>query len=790
MSRISRYVFKEMLGPTLLGLLIYGVVLIMNLLLQAAEMFIRRDLPLPLVAQYLALALPRILVLVIPMAVLLGVLVGIGRLAADSEIVALRSCGISDRRLLVPVAAIGLSASLISWLLFNVATPRANYAQHQLNARIFLSGDINREIQARVFYERLPNMLIYADASSPDDGTLQRVLIYQKSPAGHEEITVAREASMKQEGATGTIQFQLEDVVSHAWQSGQPELYQISRSDRQIIDRPPDLVMQELVRSLSDPPPRNLREQTVPELLRTLAELRQAPPGRGVTRLTNETQVELHKKFALPATSAVFAILAMPLALGRRRDSGRTRGFVMSIIVIIVAYAMLTAGEQLAGRGSLHPAVAMWAGNVLLLGVGAILMVTGLRVDFPRRWGRRRRLGPPPATSKDAAAPEADDSPVESPGSSRPAPAEIGSPRRRFLYTVDRYLLRHLVGMTCIVGLSLVVLFTLFYAVNLIDEMARDSSMALLGRYLAYLQPQAVFSYVAPISICIGTLVTFALLARSHQLVALRAGGISLLRVATPFVLASIALAILSFFAHDVVLPISNQRANQVLDQIRKRSPRSYLRPERRWVFGSQGLLLNFSDFNPRTQEFQDLSLFKFQPGSFDIQERTFAKRAVWHEGAWSLMDGWVRGFEDGVEHYKAFSTLGASDLDPPAYFTQDWKAPDQMDYGELRRYVVDLERRGYDTRELRVGLYRKLSIPAVCIVMVLMSLPFAVRVERRGPVFAIGLSILLVFVYYMVLQLFGKMGETAMLPPLLAAWAPNLIFGGLGLYATMSARW
>src|SRR5687767_7294464 len=157
MSRISRYVFKEILGPTLLGLLIYGVVLVMNLLLQAAEMFIRRDLPLPLVAQYLALALPRILVLVIPMAVLLGVLVGIGRLAADSEIVALRSCGISDRRLLIPVSAIGLSASLISWLLFNVATPHANYAQHQLNARIFLSGDINREIQARVFYERLPN---------------------------------------------------------------------------------------------------------------------------------------------------------------------------------------------------------------------------------------------------------------------------------------------------------------------------------------------------------------------------------------------------------------------------------------------------------------------------------------------------------------------------------------------------------------------------------------------------------------------------------------------------------
>jgi LPS export ABC transporter permease LptG len=292
------------------------------------------------------------------------------------------------------------------------------------------------------------------------------------------------------------------------------------------------------------------------------------------------------------------------------------------------------------------------------------------------------------------------------------------------------------------------------------------------------------------VSLCIGTLVTFAVLARTHQLVALRAGGISLLRVAAPFILASSVLALGSFFAHDILLPISNQKANQALDQIRKRSPRSYLRPERRWVFGSQGLLVNFSDFNPRTSEFQDLSVLKFRHDTFDIGERTFAQHASWSDAGWSLKSGWVRTFEDGVERYRPFDQMTLNGLDPPEYFTQDWKAPDQMNYAELRRYVKDLERRGYDTRELRVGLYRKLAIPAICIVMVLMALPFAVRVERKGPVFAIGVSIMLVFVYYLVLQVCGKMGEIAALPPLMAAWAPNLLFGALGLYATITARW
>jgi LPS export ABC transporter permease LptG/LPS export ABC transporter permease LptF len=789
MSRISRYVFKEILGPTLLGMMIYGIVLVMNLLLQAAELFIRRDLPLGLVAQYLALSLPRILVLVIPMAVLLGVLVGIGRLAADSEITALRSCGISDRRLLVPVAAVGVVASLVSWGLFNLAVPAANYAQHRLNARIFLSGDINREIQPRVFYERLPNMLIYADAASPSDGTLHRVLIFQKSPTGQEELSVARSASMRQEGSTGTIEFQLDDVVSHAWQSGAPELYQISRADSQLLDRPPDLLMQEMVRSLTAPPPRNLREQTVADLRRTLEELKAAPAGRGTRRMVNETLVELHKKFSLPATSLVFAVLALPLALGRRRNSGRTRGFVISLLVIILSYAMLTAGEQLADRGTVPPWAAMWAGNAVFLVVAAALLVSGLRVDFPRRRRARRRSAAaeaaPAALAADAGgdAPAADDAQAA-------APLEIGAPRR-FLYTIDRYLLRHLLAMTLFVALSLLVLFTLFHAINLIDDMtSRERPFSLLLRFLLFVQPQTFFTYVAPISLCIGTLVTFALLARTHQLVAMRAGGLSLFRIAAPFVLASTLLAVLSFFAHDVLLPVTNQKANQVLDQIRKRSPRSYRQPERRWVFGSQGLLFNFSDFNPRTGEFQDLSVFRFRPGSFDIAERTFAQRATWQDDAWRLQDGWVRGFDESGERYQAFRTLEAPGLDPPSYFTQDWKAPDQMDYVELRNYVKDLERRGYDTRELRVGLYRKASIPAVCIVMVMMSLPFALRVEKKGPVFAIGVSILLVFVYYLVLQLFGKMGEIALLPPLLAAWAPNLMFGGLGIYATASARW
>ena len=800
MSRISRYVFKEILAPTLLGLLVYGTVLTMNLLLEAAELLIRRDLPVSLVAYYMMLAIPRILVLVIPMSVLLGVLVGIGRMSTDSEITALRACGYSDRRLLTPVVALGLLAALISGLLFNIAVPRANYAQHQLNARIFLSTDINREIQPRVFYERIPNMLIYADASSPSDGTLRRVLIYQKSPTGQEDLSLAAVAAMRQQTVRGEIEFHLDDVVSHGWQANRPDLYQVSRSQRQVIDRPPDVFVQEMIRSLASPPPRNLREQTIPELFDTLRDLRSRPPRRSLKRQISETLVEVHKKISLPATSIVFAVLALPLGLGRRKTSGRTWGFVVSLVVLLVSYTLLTAGEQLANRNLVPPALAMWTGNGIFLMVAIVMLATGSRLSLnlggwrPAAVFRRRRAersGTTLSPDSAVAEPEGRDLLADA-AEEAAAEAPLPSTRqRRFPSTIDRYLLKYLFGISLYIALSLLILFTLFYAIELIDDLSHgEKPVSLLFPYLLYLEPQILFAYVAPISLCISTLVTFALLARTHELIAIRAGGIGLFRVAAPFIAASALVAGISFAAHDAVLPYTNQKANQVRDEIRNRSPRSYRQPERRWVFGSQGLLFNFSDFNRTRQEFQDLAVFRFKPGTFDIDQRVFAAKATWETDGWLLRDGWTRRFSDSGEQYEPFSTLKLAEIDPPDYFVQDWKAPDQMRYRELRRYVLDLEQRGYDTRELSVGLHRKIAIPCVPIVMVLIGLPFAMRVEKRGPVFAIGISVLLVFIYFATLQAFGKLGEVALLPPLLAAWAPNLLFSGLGLYLTATSRW
>jgi lipopolysaccharide export system permease protein len=129
---IRRYVFKEILGPVFLGLMIYVLVFLMNALFELAELAIKKDMPIAVVLRLLVYLLPRVLEMTLPMAALLGILIGVGRLSADSEIVALRASGVSYRRVFMPVFVLALICWGLSSLLILKVEPWARYEQRRL----------------------------------------------------------------------------------------------------------------------------------------------------------------------------------------------------------------------------------------------------------------------------------------------------------------------------------------------------------------------------------------------------------------------------------------------------------------------------------------------------------------------------------------------------------------------------------------------------------------------------------------------------------------------------------
>jgi lipopolysaccharide export LptBFGC system permease protein LptF len=174
------------------------------------------------------------------------------------------------------------------------------------------------------------------------------------------------------------------------------------------------------------------------------------------------------------------------------------------------------------------------------------------------------------------------------------------------------------------------------------------------------------------------------------------------------------------------------------------------------------------------------VQVFELHPTEFRMTRRVYANRAVWNGKGWVFSDGWIRSFPDNAP---STYTLIKEPLvlyypETPDDFALEVRLPDQMTYAQLRRYLATLRASGYAADALAVKLYEKTSWPALSIVMALIALPFAFRMGKRGALYGIGLALLLGIIYFIVFGLFMKFGEVGNLPPLLAAWAANILFG------------
>ena len=156
----------------------------------------------------------------------------------------------------------------------------------------------------------------------------------------------------------------------------------------------------------------------------------------------------------------------------------------------------------------------------------------------------------------------------------------------------------------------------------------------------------------------------------------------------------------------------------------------------------------------------------------------------------WRLQQGWSREFgpRSQVKEFSQFADRTVP-LEPAEYFVTETREPDLMNFGQLRRYIGELRASGYNVLEHEVGLYRKVAFPFVTVVMTLIAVPFAVSTGQRGAMYGIGIGIVLALVYWVMISIFAAFGIGGLLDPMLAAWAPNLIFGAAAAFMLLTVR-
>jgi LPS export ABC transporter permease LptG len=357
----------------------------------------------------------------------------------------------------------------------------------------------------------------------------------------------------------------------------------------------------------------------------------------------------------------------------------------------------------------------------------------------------------------------------------------------RFPMLLDDYILRDFVMYLLMILGSFLMLLLVFTLFELIGDIIRNHIPTLVvGEYLLNVSPFFLYN-VTPLGMLLAVLITFGLLSRSNEITAVKATGISIYRVIVPVLAAAGVIAVGLFFFDQWYLPHANKRQDALRNFIKGKPAQTYLLPDRKWIKGQQSTIYYYRFFDADRNEFGSFSVFKYDPATFRLTQRTYAERARWAAALqkWICEQGWERELKGpAIADYQTFDVATFATLnEPPAYFKKEVKQFTEMNYQELKRYVRDLQQSGFDVVRLRVQLHKKLAFPVITLVMAVLAVPFALSAGRRGALAGVATAVGIAVVYLTISSLSEAMGNVSQLPPGLAAWAPDLFFGLIGGY-------
>jgi LPS export ABC transporter permease LptG len=560
---------------------------------------------------------------------------------------------------------------------------------------------------------------------------------------------------------------------------GKLQLHLVNGSSHEVKPDPDDYIITRFSESdvpitLAPPP----ETKATPFTGRYTSELLALPFGHPDRLLA---RIEIHRRLALPVACLVLAMVGIPLGLSSRRG-GKSVGVVLTVLLVFGYYLLFFSGMRLAGQGRLRPGLAVWMADAFFFLLGLVLLRRVDRGPLVANWVQQARTWVETWARRFRAA---------------QIPARVRLTRRwvslNFTQILDSYLVRGFLFYFVVVLGAFVLLAEIVTVLDLLNAIYQNHApWSLVASYTVFLAPQLIYA-VAPIAVLVAVLVNFGLLTKRNEFTAIKASGISLYRASIPvFLLAALLSGGLFAFDH-FTLPAANKKQEALRNQIKGRPPQTYYRPGLKWIFGQQSRIFYYNYLDPTENIMGGVTVFEFDPRSFQLRRRISAERAHWEPSLrnWVFFNGWYRDIDGiNVATFEKFQAKTFAEItEPDTYFKKDVKQSIEMDFQELSRYISDLRQSGFDTVKLSVQFHKKFSFPLFALIMALIAVPFSFTVGQRGALAGVAISIAVAIVYWVVGGLFEKMGDISLLPAALAAWSPDVLFGLTGVYLLLRVR-
>lgn len=351
MKTLDRYVIREMLGPFLVGVVGFILVLAVDLLFTMVDLIINKGVPMWAVLKLMLYKLPSLLVLTFPVSTLFGTAMALGRLSKDNELTALRTSGVTIFRIAAPILIVSVLVSILSFVTNEKIVPHANYVSNNIIRQIIYKQPLP-EVKENVFFKDAHNRYYYARRVNMKNKSMEGVMVYEITDEKFPRVILADSANF-----TGRI-WELKSGVVHKYDEKGYLNYEAAFSQMKLN------VSEDVLSFTEQKTHMDMDRRELTEMIKILEK-------GGMS--TNALRTELFMRYSIPLTCFVFALIGVPFSLSSPR-SGQTWGVVVTIVFMFTFYVFASIFRSLGRGGLLPPTLAAFTPQATFAAIGMVML--------------------------------------------------------------------------------------------------------------------------------------------------------------------------------------------------------------------------------------------------------------------------------------------------------------------------------------------------------------------------------------------------------------------------------
>jgi LPS export ABC transporter permease LptG len=751
---ISKYLLQNILPYFIFTWLLLSVILFVQQASRYSDIFFSVNIPKNLVWQLTFALIPNVIAFTAPMAILIGVIIGLSKMQGDSELIAIRASGVGNFQITLPIIILGILLSFFAFFINLKGVPIASNIVRSIALQTALYK-LASPIEPGVFNTEIGGYTIYVKTGDKIDGDWENIFIYNEDKSNNQMRLITAKS--------GKIDSTLES---------NKEVAELVLQNAVSTTLPLDLNTENKAKSASE----NIGELRLSiktkrdDIIKKLTENQETPEELGLSDLAKlansgdgkeqiEAQILWQRKLLLSITPFIFALLGTVLVL-RFNRGGRGFGIFLALVSLIGYYLVTLSGEQLARTGK----VSVLSAALLPIFVSTLAIVW---FSVSSRLFRRNLF----ENLKNYL----NFSNKRENFSKSNFYIDLTTGIRDFDIIINllKYFFLTLAFLT-----SIYLIFTTFEMWKFAGS--TPNGIGLLIKYLFYLIP-FIYLQLAPSAVMIATLATFVIKSRQNEIVTWTAAGQSVYRLLFPCFVMMALLGFLNWGIQEYVAPRTNQKQDTIRSQIRNKG--ILARKEGKYWVANQNRIYSFDKAEKESgsnQKVENLTVYEFNSVSQQLSAIYKTPNAVWQSDKITLSETEKTVLKNQTLESQKLANLELIEKDNP--FNNLNQRPSHLTSAETKYQLQEADSET-ESRNLEVALQKKYSTPFLPLIIALFTAPFALSLNRKGKVITVGYAVGLWLIFMGISSGFEQSGLSGNILPKLAVWTPLILFSMIGVY-------